>query len=186
MSCCKRHVLRGPSMLFTDPRFRSPSAMGAFGLTWACNDVDVAVTELKALLDEAKRTGLLTTHWFTADEGHPVAVAAQATLKGVQNNNLVIMSDEACRSTSAELNGAADRLRNLLSETGAQVPAPLRPDYTSQPSQNPLDQAKPFIIAGAVIAGAVVLAPIVFELVATARMFRTSRSRTARYGRRRS
>lgn len=161
-----------PQMLFTDPRFRSPSALGAFGLTWACNDVDVARTELKQLLDVAEHVGLLTTHWFSADDGHPVAVAAQATYSGVKNNNLVIVSDEACRSTAAELNAASARLRALLVETGASVPPPLRPDYQPQPSANPLDQAKPLLIAGAVIAGAVVLAPIVFELVATVRTAR--------------
>ncbi len=168
MSCCSRHT----RMIFTDPRMRSPSAMGHFGLTWACNDVDAALDELKQLLNKAEEVGILTTHWFSADEGDSVALQAQATYKGIINNNLVIMSDDACVANTNEARAASRRLSERLAQVGATVPEPLRPDYEHQESQDPIEKAKPIVIAVGVIAGAVVLAPIVFEIVASVRAAR--------------
>jgi hypothetical protein len=173
-----------PTMLFPDPRFRSPTAeggFGAFGLTYACDDVRNAQARLKSLLDQATAAKLLVTHWFTANEGHPVAVAAQDTYDNVVNQNLVIESDDACAQVTATLDTASDSMQGLLDSVGAQKNAyvpPAQSPYVSPPDDT-LAKLKPLFIAGAVVVGAVVLAPILFEVAGLSRVFRSAKKRVS-------
>lgn len=149
--------------------------MSSFGLTYACQDVRDAQAELEGLLAQAQAAKLLTTHWFTADEGHPTAVAAQTLYKQVVNENLVIVSDDACAETAGKLRRASAELRALL-----QFNQTSRPDFTpstTYDSPDTLDKLKPLFIAGAVVAGVVVLVPVVYEAVATFRAVRRTRVR---------
>lgn len=180
MSCCKH-----TTMLFTDPRDRSPSALGRYGLLFSCNNLDAAMTNLSALLDQATAAGLLTTHLFSADEGDPVAVSAQAVYSGIKNNNLVVMSQTACDANTTEANAAVASLQNLL-QTNGQAPVTLRPDYVPQPT-SPLNDGLPvwaYAIIGVVGLGAV--AYIFGQAGTIAKVIGISRKHTAGYRRRRS
>lgn len=172
-------------MLFPDPRMRSPTALGGFGLTYACDEVRVALNELEGLLAQAKAAKILTTHWFSADEGHPTAVAAQTLYSQINNQNLVIASDEACADTSRQLRSASESLRALLAfnQTGKVEFTP--PADSPYDTPDTLDKLKPLFISVGVIAGVVVLAPIVYELVASVKMFRRAKSRVRGYRSRR-
>jgi hypothetical protein len=177
----------GPQMLFPDPRMRSPTAMGAFGLTYACDAVRDALSELEPLLAQSKAAKLLTTHWFGADEGHPIAVNAQTLYSQTINQNLVIASDEACTETSSNLRAASAQLRELLSYQGTgqvQYEPPANSPYRDT-TPDMLDKLKPLFIAGAVIIGVVMLIPVVFELTSVVRTARRTSRRTAGYKRRR-
>lgn len=177
-----------PQMLFPDNRFKSPTSYSGFGLSYACDDVRAAQQELKLLLDEAKATKLLTTHTFTANEGHPIAVNAQAVFDQAVNENLVIFSDSACADWTARLQDASAKLRDLLLYYKTNEPSyepPGDSPYTDDDGDKPdtLDKLKPLFIAGAVAIGAIVLAPILFEVAGFSKMFRKTRRRTAGYGR---
>lgn len=152
--------------------------MSQFGLTYACQEVRDAQAELNNLLAQAKAARLLITHWFTADEGHPTAVAAQTLYSQVVNDNLVIAGDAACAETAAQLKDASAQLRTLLaahktSSTGYVPPS----DSPYTPDPDTLDKLKPLFIAGAVVAGVVLLVPIVYEAVSIVKLVRPKRLR---------
>jgi hypothetical protein len=175
-------------MLFPDPRMRSPTALGAFGLLYACDDLRAALNEMEALLVQAKAAKLLTTHWFSADEGHPIAVNAQAVYSQVNNQNTVVLGvEDSCSQTAGELRRAAAPLRELLAynQTGQVGFTPPADSPYQDTTPDTLDKLKPLFISVGVIAGVVVLAPIVYELIASVKMFRKTKARTSGYRRRR-
>lgn len=156
-----------------------------FGLTYACQEVRDAQEELQKLLAQAKAAKLLITHLFSPDEGHPIAVGAQTLFNQVVNDNLVIVSDDACAQATAQLKDASAQLRALLAAHGTGSSAYIPPADSPYVDPNPdtLDKLKPLFIAGAVVAGVVLLVPVVFEAVSIVRTVRRSRRRYS--GRRR-
>jgi hypothetical protein len=152
----------------------------SFGLTYACDDVRAAQTELETLLAQAKAAKLLITHLFGPDEGHPIAVKAQTVFSQTVNQNLVIVSDEACAQVAGELRTNALALKGLLQYNKVEQVSFAPPTDSPYETPDTLDKLKPLFIAAGVIAGAVVLVPIVFEAVATTRMFRKSRRYSGR------
>jgi hypothetical protein len=157
------------------------SALGAFGLTFACENVRDAQEELAPLLAQAQAARLLTTHWFTADEGHPIAVNAQAVYRQVIDRNLVLFSDEACEEAASRMRAVSGPLRDLLAYAKVEQVGYAPPEDSPYASPDTLDKLKPLFIAGAVVAGVVVLAPIVYELVGGVKLFRRTKSRTGGY-----
>lgn len=119
-----------------------------------CEQLDVAMEDLRQLLESAKSQGLLITHWFTADEGDPVAVSAQATYNGVSRYAALVIGDASCASHTAEAQQAAANLRGLLG--GAPQ---YRPDFTPPPSALPslpglgagIPSWVPFVLVGGVV-----------------------------------
>lgn len=178
-------------MLFPDPRSRSPTALGRFGLTFACDDVTTAMNRLSSDLSQASAAGLLITHWFTANEGHPTAVAAQSVYDSINNGSVVIESSDACAQYAQQANDAADAVESLLQSKNTSSPNYVPP--TTNPYANPsgasgqlpfLDQLKPIFIAVAIGAGALVLIPLVGELAGWSKVARASKKRVSGYGRR--
>jgi hypothetical protein len=158
--------------------------MSAFGLTYACDDVRNAQSELETLLAQAKAARLLTTHWFSADEGHPIAVKAQTLYSQTINQNLVIFSDEACAQVSGELRASSAALRGLLAYSKVEQPSFTPPTDSPYDAPDTLDKLKPLFISVGVVAGAAILVPIIFEAVGVARMFRKGRKYRGYRGRR--
>lgn len=156
-------------MLFPDPRFRSPTAeggFGGFGLTYACEDVRSAQEELAALLAQAQAAKLLTVHWFTADEGHPIAVEAQSVYRQVIDRNLVLFSDDACAEAANRLKEQSEKMRGLLAYNKVDDVVYTPPTDSPYQNGNPdtLDKLKPLFISGAVILGVVMLIPLAYQL----------------------
>lgn len=175
-----------PQMLFPDPRFRSPTALGGFGLTFACDDVTNAMSRLQNDLAQAQAAGLLTVNLLSADTGHPTAVAAQATYDSINNGNLVIESSDACAQYAAQANAAADSVESLLSAKNTSDPNYVPP--TNNPYSNPsgtptilntLSTLQPYLIAGAVGLGLILLYPFIAELAGWSKIARAAKKRTS-------
>jgi hypothetical protein len=146
--------------------------MSRFGLTYACDDVRTAQSELETLLAQAQAARLLTTHWFVANEGHPTAVAAQSLFDHVRDDNLVIAGDEACTQIAGQLRQASSSLRALLAYNKIEDVAFAPPTDSPYTTPDTLDKLKPLFIGAAVIAGVVVLVPVITELVGLSRTAR--------------
>jgi hypothetical protein len=180
-----------PQMLFPDPRFRSPTALGAFGMSYACDEVRAAQDELDSLLDQAVSAKLLVRPFFSfisqgTATGHPIAVAAQNVMYELQKRNLVVFSDEACDEWTARLEEASNSLRVLLEHHGTgevEYVPPEESPYVAPEKPDTLDKLKPLFIAGAVVAGVVLLIPIAFEVAGISRALRRKKRRG--YGSRR-
>jgi hypothetical protein len=172
---------------------RSPTAVGAFGLYYACDEVRSAQAELDSLLDQAVSAKLLKRPFFSfvsqgTPTGHPIAVAAQDVMYELKNQNQVIALGEACAEWTAKLEEASRSLRTLLAYHGTgkvEYVPPGDSPYVEPEGSGILDKLKPLFIGAAVVAGVVLLVPIAFEVAGISRAFRKSKRRTAGYGRRR-
>jgi len=126
-----------------------------------CEPLDVARADLAALLDSAKSAGLLTVNTFSADEGDPIAVEAQKVYKDTNYFGFIPIGS-GCEESTARVQAASARMRTLLEEHGASIPAPAQPNYVA-PSSNELIPSwlKFVLIGGVVLYGATLVMPFI-------------------------
>jgi hypothetical protein len=161
------NALAGPQMLFTDPRMRSPSALGAA----FCDQLNIALSELQNVLGIASSNGLSTD---------PTVAAAQAVYDDRSSFAVYVgFLGNACDTDTAEVSANAERVRALLSSNGIDAPK-VRPDYQAPNTGIPW--------WGVLIIGTVSVVAVAYmtgQAATIAKLFKSSRRSTAGYRRRR-
>jgi hypothetical protein len=161
-------------MLFPDPRMRSPTALGGFGVAF-CDELNVALAELQNVLEQADAVGLYNDPAVVS--GHKIyddrsSFAVYANFLG-----------DACHKDTLEVSTAAERIRTLIQQRAGMLIPPLRPDYKPPELFDVPLWAK---IGGGLALGVVGLVAIGYITGQTASVVKLfKRSRTAGYRRRR-
>lgn len=189
-----------PKMIFPDNRFKSPTAMGAFGelsVEAIVAQMDGAVAQLRLAWERLDNSN--TTVWLIdpgainqrmkaikalidlLDVGGAARQHVFFPLDGQTQEEAWLAWQDTAEQCRQELNAVGASLgkwtfSSVLAQVGENV---------SVPTVDFLEKYKAYIIAAAVIAGALVTFPVVMELVGISRTVRkaVSKKRVAGYRR---
>lgn len=152
------------TMLFPDPRMRSPTAMGAYGAVF-CDELNVALAELSNVLEQADAAGLYND---------PVVVSAHAVYDDRSSYAVYVgFLGDACHKDATEVSTTAEKVRALVQQRAGMYVPPLRPDYVAPSGPN----LNAFPVWGYAIVGVVGVVAVAYITGQTASLVRLFKSK---------
>lgn len=139
--------------------------MSSYGVAF-CDELNIALSELKNVLDNADATGL---------SSDAVVISGHAIYDDRSSFAVYIPVGDACHKNAVEVSAAAEKVRTLIQQRTGVYIAPLRPDYV--PPEGIEAGLTSFPIWGYAIIGVVGVAALAYITGQTAGLVRLFKSK---------